>query len=56
MLEQNIIRKKRVDKRMPELEFESGTNKEYEVETIWDSAVYANEVKGHLPGLYYMIA
>ena len=29
-------------------------NKEYEVEAIRDSEVYARELKlGHLPGLYY---
>ena len=30
---------------------------EYEVEVIWDSAVYARESKsGHLPGLYYLVS
>ena len=36
-------------------EFELGDDKEYEVEAIWDSAVYARESElGHLRGLYYL--
>ena len=41
---------------MTELEFEAGNSKEYEVEGIWDSAVYARKSKSHLPGLYYLVA
>ena len=38
------------------LDFETGDNKEYEVEEIRDSAVYAMESEaGHLPELYYLI-
>ena len=37
-------------------EFKAGNNAKYKVETIWDSTVYANKVKGHLPGLYYLLA
>ena len=38
-------------------EFEPGDdNKEYKVEAIQDSAVYAKEADGHLPGLYYLVA
>ena len=38
-------------------EFEPGDdNKEYEVEAIQDSAVYAKETDGYLPGLYYLVA
>ena len=40
----------------PELEFDAGNNKEYEVEAIIDSAIYAKEVEGHLPGLYYLVS
>ena len=36
-------------------EFEAGNNKEYEVESIWDSAVYARESARQLPGLYYLV-
>ena len=38
------------------LEFKLGNGKEYKVEAIRDSAVYAKEVDGHLPKLYYLIA
>ena len=36
-------------------EFEAGNNKEYEVDGIRDSAVYARESAGQLPGLYYLV-
>ena len=36
-------------------EFKPNDNKEYEVEAIRDSAVYAKEEDGHLPRLYYLI-
>ena len=39
------------------LDFEPGDdNKEYEVEAIRDSAVYAKEADGHLQELYYLVA
>ena len=39
------------------LEFEPGDDdKEYEVEAIQESAVYAKKADGHLPGLYYLVA
>ena len=38
-------------------ELEAGNSKEYEVEAIRDSAVYASESEsGQLPGLYYLVA
>ena len=37
-------------------EFEPGNNKEYKMEAIRDSAVYAKEVDGYLLGLYYLVA
>ena len=40
------------------MEFNAGDDesREYEVEAIWDSAVYARESEsGHLPGLYYLV-
>ena len=38
-----------------QLEFKAGDNKEYEVDGIWDNAVYAKEsTTGQLPGLYYL--
>ena len=33
-----------------DFEFEAGDDKEYEVDGIWDSAVYAKESAGQLPG------
>ena len=56
LLEQDTIRKELVDKKVRELEFESGNSKEYKVEAIQDSAVYARELKSHLPKLYYLVA
>ena len=59
LLEQNTTRKGRVDeKTVEQLEFEAGgDNKEYEVEGIHDSAVYAKESEaGHLLGLYYLVS
>ncbi len=39
------------------LEFENdGDGEEYEVEAICNSAVYARESEGHLPGLYYLVS
>ena len=53
LLEQDTTKKGR-EFSVPE--FELGDNdKEYEVETIQDSAVYAKEADGYLPGLYYLV-
>ena len=38
-----------------QLEFEACNNKEYEVNGIQDSAVYAKESAGQLLGLYYLV-
>ena len=39
-----------------QLKFEAGDDKKYEVDDIWDSAVYAKELAiGQLPGLYYLV-
>ena len=55
LLEQDTTRKGRVDENVTE--FEAGHDEEYEMERIWDSAVYAKEsAAGHLPGLYYLIS
>ena len=59
LLEQDTTKMERVDKKTEEqLEFEADSdNKEYEVEDICDSAVYARESEaGHLPGLYYLVS
>ena len=44
LLEQDTIKKRRVNDM--QLEFEAGNNKEYEVDGIWDSMVYARESLG----------
>ena len=57
LLEQNTIRKGRVDEKDERTEFEAGDKEEYEVEGIQDSTVYAKESEeGHLPGLYYLLS
>ena len=42
-----------MDKKVTELK--AGNSKEYKVDKIWNSAVYANEAEGYLPGLYYLV-
>ena len=55
LLEQNTIKKERVDKRVTELE--ASNSKEYKVEAIEDRTVYARKLESsQLPGLYYLIA
>ena len=39
-----------------QLELEAGDNKEYEVDGIWDSAVYARESVRQLLKLYYLVS
>ena len=38
-----------------QLEFKAGNNKEYKVESIWDSAVFVRNLAEQLPGLYYLL-
>ena len=54
-LEQNITKKRRVDKKVIEFVFEAGNSKKYKVEAIWDSVVYANKAKGYLSSLYNLV-
>ena len=56
LLEHDTTRNEQVDEKMPELDFEVSNSKEYEVEAIRDSAVYAIELESHLSGLYYLVA
>ena len=58
LLEQDITRKGGVDEKILQLEFEDdGKGKEYEVEAICNSAVYAKESESsQLPGLYSLIS
>ena len=53
LLKQDIT-KKGWEFSMPK--FEPDDNKEYKVEAIQDSAVYAKEVNRHLSKLYYLVA
>ena len=40
-----------------QLEFEACDDKEYEVDSIWDNAVYVKEsATGQLSGLYYLVS
>ena len=39
-----------------QLEFKDGNNKEYELDGIWDSTVYARKSAEQLPGLYYLVS
>ena len=54
LLEQDTSRKGRVDENATELNAGKDSG-EYKVEAICDSAVYARESAGHLPGLYYLV-
>ena len=58
LLEQDTTKKGRMNELFPEPEpeFDIGNNKEYKIEAIIDSAVYAKEVKRYLPGLYYLVS
>ncbi len=38
-----------------EREFETGDNKDYQVETIINSMVYGKEVNSQMPSLYYLV-
>ena len=57
LLEQDITRKRRVDKKISQIIFDVDDNDsgKYKVEAIWDSVVYAREFKsGHPSGFYYL--
>ena len=58
LLEQDTTKKGRVNDTQLDFEFEAGNdNKEYEVDGIRDSAVYAKEsATGQLPRLYYLVS
>ena len=57
LLEQDTTRKGRMNELFsePEPKFDTGNNKEYEVEVIIDSVIYAKEAKKHLLDLYYLV-
>ena len=54
LLERDTTRKGRVDEKAMELD--AGDNEKYKVEAICNSAVYAKESTGHLPGLHYLVS
>ena len=56
LLKQDTTRKEQIGKKATELEFETSNSKNYKIESIWNSAVYANKAKGHLLSLYYVVA
>lgn len=57
LLEQDITKKKQVENNLIQLEFKAGTNEEYKIEGIRDSAVYAKKSKSsYLPKLYYLVS
>ena len=39
-----------------ESEFDAGNNKEYKVEAIKNSTIYAKKAKRYLSGLYYLVS
>ena len=55
LLEQNIIRKKRVDNNITELNAVDDKN-EYEIKAICDSTVYIKELANYLSRFYYLIS
>ena len=55
LLELHTTKKGRVNDTQLDFEFEAGNDKEYEVDGIWNSAVYTRESAGQLPGLYYLV-
>ena len=39
-----------------DFEFGAGNNKKYEVDSIWNSAVYARKSTKQMAGLYYLVS
>ena len=55
LLEEDITKKGQRNDTQLNFKFEAGNNKEYEVDGIQNSAVYAKESASRLPGLYYLV-
>lgn len=56
MLELDTIGKESVDKNTAQLKFEADDNKEYKIEGIQNSAIYAMKLEtSYLPKLYYLV-
>ena len=56
LLEQDTIKKERMNNFLLMLEFKTCNNKKYELEIIWDNEVYDKEIDKYLLGLYYLVA
>lgn len=58
LLEEDITRKRRVDKNFRQINFNIANNEgeKYEVEAIRNTAFYTKESVSHLLGLYYLIS
>ena len=54
LLKKDITKKKQI-KKFTVSKFETGDNKEYEMEAIQDSAIYTKETDGYLLELYYLV-
>ena len=55
LLEQDTTKKGRVNDMQLNFEFKAGDNKEYKIEGIRDSAIYARKSAGQLLRLYYLV-
>lgn len=57
LLEQNSTREGWINNNniTTQLELDKSDNKEYGVEAICENKLYANKLKGYLPGLYYSV-
>lgn len=57
LLEQDTIRKRQVNKTLPEpeREFQAENNKNYKVESIVNNIIYNKEIKSQMLGLYYLV-
>lgn len=60
LLEQDITKKRRIDKKLvnlnPNLKLDVENAKKYKIKSIRDNAVYAKKAQGQLPGFYYLIS
>ena len=55
LLEQNTTKKRQVYENVTELNTGNENSREYKIEAICNSTVYARELAGHLPEFYYLV-
>lgn len=55
-LEQDITKKKWVEEKLIEFDFDIGNSKEYKIQAMQDSVVYVSKAERHLLGFYYRVA